>query len=138
MGARRHGVLPTSPPPCRRLSGAEMPLQSAAPTVTHSLRDFTVNWDADRLQLRLHRQERCLWESVPGAPFLACTSGDSDVEESRGFFKTTDRRGPWTTAQHLEAVALDGDAVVLSGLLGDADPVSWTCLLYTSPSPRDS
>ncbi len=106
-----------------------MSLQSSSPTVTHSLHDFTVRWDAECLQLSVHKQGRCLWESVPGVAFLAAASGAADVRESRGFFLTKDQLGPWSTVQHLDTVAAEDGVVVLSGRLEGSVTVSWTATL---------
>ncbi len=100
-----------------------------AGTLTASSLQVTLT-DGEDARLRVRREGRVVWESVPGEAFLGAGSGEVDVEEHRGYFwPETDREHRWT-AQEVTGFETRGDTVRLDGTLSDGDDeVSWSATL---------
>ena len=107
-----------------------MSLRSSLPSQHVRVGRFDVAWvneGPDGPHLLVSSTGRTVWSSCPGEVFVTFTTGDSTVEESRGFFTITDAQAPVSDAQTVDALhagAQDGSAR-LSGGLGSGEPLSW-------------
>jgi len=108
-----------------------MSLTSSVPAGGFPAGRFWITWDPGAGQLAVREDSgggRILWESPPGRPFLAASSGGYEAHESRGFFHFKERFTPWTGAQTVDEfapAAAVGGAVVLWGKLSGAVEVDY-------------
>lgn len=94
---------------------------------TMSSGEVTVSLDDAPPRIAIETDHGTVWSSDPGAAFLGAGSGSVEVEESRGYFwMRTGHEETWTT-QTLDRIAVEGDAVVLSGRLlrGETPGPTW-------------
>lgn len=136
LGAAAACTAPDALPPGPLSAGPEA--QGAAEL---SAGDFRVSWSGagPRAQLRVTREGRTVYESVPGRAFAGAGQGEAQVKEARGLFTLTDRLTRRCPAQRLDALGPDGaGGVLLQGVLacdgGGAD-VPFT-LRLTPRGPR--
>ncbi|WP_420112418.1 alpha-glucosidase [Pseudactinotalea sp.] len=99
--------------------------------------EVTVRIDADpRPHIAIETSHGTVWSSDPGTAFLGAGAGRLEVEESRGYFwMRTDHDQTWTT-QTLDRIAVEGEAVVLSGRLLDGDEAGPTWQAEVTPTDR--
>ena len=95
-----------------------------------SLGNFWIDWAPGQLTISDHHAGgRILWQSVAGEPFIAASKGGAEAKESRGFFHFRERFSPWTTAQTLASMALEGERLVLKGALSGSVQVGYSLAL---------
>lgn len=73
----------------------------------------------DDKQLRVSLAEQPVWESDPGAAFVTAVQGALDVTEHRGYFWVRPKRAKVHQRQSIDAVAVEGDVVQLTGAAGE-------------------
>lgn len=75
-----------------QLTGRLTVLASGAPTGTSQVGDYAVAWDnakGGQLTVR-NREDKILWQTLAGEPFVFAAQGSENVTESRGMFKLRD------------------------------------------------
>lgn len=105
-----------------------MYLRSSLPAERCQVGGFEVAWVPDGPSgpcVTISKDEKRLWSSVPGVPFVAFTCGRSTVKESRGFFDISDVKRQYTDTQTIESIAVGDDGVTLSGRLEGTHTARW-------------
>ena len=95
--------------------GADVPEATADGGVTVTVRP------GEAAQVSIATDQGTVWSSDPGHAFLGAGRGTLEAEEDRGYFwLRTEHDHRWTT-QRLDSVTTVRNAVVLEGVLLDAD-----------------
>lgn len=98
--------------------------------------EVTVRIESEPASVAIATGQGTVWSSEPGTAFLGAGRGELEVEESRGYFwMRTEHDQSWTT-QTLDRIAVEGEAVVLSGRLLDGDTAGPTWQATITPTDR--
>ena len=105
-----------------------MSLRSSLPSQHVQVGRFDVAWVSDAPEgphLRISCDGRRVWSSCPGEAFVGFTTGESTVEESRGFFTIADAQAPVSDGQTVDSFRSREGTARLSGGLGKEGSLAW-------------
>jgi alpha-glucosidase len=105
-------------------------ISTTVPSQSFKLKEFTIDWqgaDAKLPSLQISHQDnpsKALWHSLPGYKFVSGANIELEVAEERGSVEIDERKRAEFLHQTIEAIAQDGDTLIIYGRLQGSQPTS--------------
>jgi alpha-glucosidase (family GH31 glycosyl hydrolase) len=105
-------------------------ISTTVPSQSFKLGEFTIDWqgaDAKLPSLQISHQDnpsKTVWHSLPGYKFVSGANIELEVAEERGSVEIEERKRAEFLHQTVEAIAQDGDTLIIYGRLQGSQPTS--------------